>query len=73
MSDDISTRMGDGERVAMSASELKEEILAGTEDAAEKGRIPQLTGDELDKLFGIMADPSRVVSVEPGQEVIVTA
>jgi dimethylamine--corrinoid protein Co-methyltransferase len=72
MSDAISTRMGDGERITMSASELKEEILVGTEDAAEKGRIPKLTDEELDQLFEIMADPSRVVSVEPGQEVIVT-
>ncbi len=72
MSETISTRMGDGERVTMSASELKEEILAGTEDAAEKGRIPQLAGDELETLFEILADSSRMVSVEPGQEVIVT-
>ena len=72
MSDAISTRMGDGERITMSPSELKEEILAGTEDAAEKGRVPKLTGDELDRMFEIMATPSRMVSVEPGKEVIVT-
>ena len=54
MRDAISTRMGDGERVTMSASELKEEILAGTVDAAEKGDVPQLTDDELDKLFEIV-------------------
>jgi len=72
MIDAISTRMGDGERVTMSASELKEEILAGTEDAAEKGGVPRLTDDELDRLFEIMADPNRMVSVEPGKEVIVT-
>jgi dimethylamine--corrinoid protein Co-methyltransferase len=72
MTDAISTRMGDGERVTMPASELEEEILAGTEDAAEKGRVPRLTEEELERLFGIMAHPSRMVSVEPGQEVIVT-
>ena len=72
MSDAIRTRMGDGERITMSASELKEEILAGTVDAAEKGSVPQLSDDELDELFEIMADPDRMVSVEPGKEVIVT-
>lgn len=72
MSDAISTRMGDGERITMAASELREEILAGTEDAAEKGNVPQLTGDELEALFEIMAAPGRMVSVEPGKEVIVT-
>ena len=72
MSDAISTRMGDGERITMSASELEEDILAGTKDAAEKGNVPELTGEELDKLFEIMAQPTRMVSVEPGREVIVT-
>ncbi len=71
-SDEILTRMGDGERITMPISEIKDEILAGTEDAAEKGRIPQLTDEELDKLYEILADPSRMVSVEPGQEVVVT-
>ncbi len=72
MSDAISTRMGDGERITMAASELREEIQAGTEDAAEKGNVPQLTEDELEALFEIMAAPGRMVSVEPGKEVIVT-
>ena len=72
MSDAISTRMGDGERITLSAAELREEILAGSEDAAEKGRVPRLTDGELEKIFEIMASPTRMVSVEPGKEVIVT-
>jgi len=72
MSDAISTRMGDGERITMEASELREEILAGSEDAAKKGDVPQLTPDEMEALFEIMAAGGRMVSVEPGREVIVT-
>jgi dimethylamine--corrinoid protein Co-methyltransferase len=64
--------MGDGERITLSAAELREEILAGSEDAAEKGRVPRLTGEELEEIFEIMASPTRMVSVEPGKEVIVT-
>ncbi len=72
MSDKILTRMGDGERLRMSVSEIKEDIAAGTKDAARRGKIPQLTDEEKEQLFDIMADPSRVVSVSPGEEVIVT-
>jgi dimethylamine---corrinoid protein Co-methyltransferase len=72
MSETIFTRMGDGERVRVTASEIKEDIQAGTADAARRGKIPELTDSEQQQMFDIMADPSRIVSVEPGQEVIVT-
>lgn len=68
----ISTRMGDGEKVGLSASEIRDDIRAGSADAARRGKIPELTPDEQDRLFGIIAEPSRIVSVEPGQEVVVT-
>lgn len=72
MSDDILTRMGDGERLRMSVSEMKGDIAAGTKDAARRARISQLTKEEQEQLFDIMADPSRIVGVSPGEEVIVT-
>lgn len=72
MSEDVLSRMGDGERLKMSVSELKDDILTGTEDAARKGKIPTLTADEQEALLAIMTDPSRIVSVAPGEEVIVT-
>jgi dimethylamine--corrinoid protein Co-methyltransferase len=64
--------MGDGERVSMSAEEIKDAISAGTRQAADNAEIPELTADEQEALFDIMAEPSRAVSVMPGQEVIVT-
>ncbi len=72
MSDDILTRMGDGERLRMYADEIKEDIAAGTADAAKRAKVSQLTADEQEQLFDIMADPARVVSVSPGEELIVT-
>jgi dimethylamine--corrinoid protein Co-methyltransferase len=72
MKDKILTRMGDGERVWMSAAEIKEDIAAGTADAARRAKVPELTASEQEELFEIMADPSRVVGVAPGEEIIVT-
>lgn len=72
MSDKFLIRMGDGERVWLSAADIKEDIRAGTEDAARKGKIPALTAQDQEHLFDILADPSRLVSVPAGQEVIVS-
>ena len=72
MTDKILTRMGDGELVSMAAAEVKKDILAASREAAQCAEIPELTVDERDALFDIMAEPVRAVSVRPGQEVIVT-
>ena len=72
MKDTILTRMGDGELVSMSAAEIKEDIQAATRDAAARAEIPELTPQEMEQLFEIIAEPSRAVSVNSGQEVIVT-
>ena len=72
MQDKIITRMGDGVRVELPAEQIKEDILAGTLDAADRGKIPELNSDELEILFEIFADTNRIVAVEAGQEVITT-
>ncbi len=72
MSDQILTRMGDGERVRLPETEIREDIQDGTEDAAKRAGIAALSEDEQRRLFDIIADPARIVSVEPGNEVIVT-
>ena len=72
MSDKILTRMGDGERVRMSSAEIREDIADGTADAAKRGKIPELTAEEQDRIYEIIADPSRIVSVKPGNEVVVS-
>jgi len=72
MSGKILTRMGDGERVRMTPSEIKADIRDGTADASKRAKIAELTAQEQEQLYAIMADPSRIVSVKPGEEVIVT-
>ena len=72
MPDQVFVRMGDGERVLMPSDQVKEDLLAGTQDAAQRAEIPQLSSDELEQLLDIFTDTSRIVSVSPGEEVIVT-
>ena len=72
MREGIPIRMGDGERLWMTPSEIKDEIQNGTADASQRATIPELTAEEREQLYAIIADPSRIVSVEPGEEVIVT-
>jgi len=72
MEDSILTRMGDGERLWLSASDIRKDIAEGTEDAAERGKVPVLTDAEQGRLYDIMAEPARIVSVLPGEEVIVS-
>jgi dimethylamine--corrinoid protein Co-methyltransferase len=69
---EILIRMGDGELVTMSSEEIREDIMAATQDAAQRAEIPELTADEIEELFDIMAEESRAVSVAFGREVIVT-
>ena len=72
MKDKIMTRMGDGARVELSAEQVKEDILTGTQDAADRGKIPELNPDDLEQLFDIFADTNRIVAVKSGEEVITT-
>ena len=48
MKSKILIRMGDGELVSMSSGEIKEDILAATEEAAQRADIPELTTDEIE-------------------------
>jgi len=66
------TRMGDGRVVEMSTDEIRADIEAGTEDAADKGQIEPLTSDEQDYILELMTAPYRVVAVQPGNEVVLT-
>jgi dimethylamine--corrinoid protein Co-methyltransferase len=66
------SRRGDGALIEMTADELKQEFELGTEDAADRGKIPPLSKDDLEQLLSIYTDPNRIVSVEPGNEVVLT-
>lgn len=66
------TRYGDNYAGFMSESEIKANIESGTRDAADRGKIPPLTQEEMDYLYEIITCPQKIVSVEPGNEVVVS-
>lgn len=68
----IFSRMGDGFPVELSEGELMRDLEEGTEDAADRGNIPALSKEELQHLFDIFSSPYRFVSVEPGNEVVLS-
>jgi len=67
------TRMGDGSGVYMSEAEIRRDLEEGTRDAADRGKIPELSQEELDHLYGIITMPGNVVGVERGNEVVTTS
>ncbi len=68
----IFTRMGDASGEWLSKEEVKAELLEGTNDAADRGKIPPLNEEELERLYEIVVRPERFQSVEPGNEVVMT-
>jgi dimethylamine--corrinoid protein Co-methyltransferase len=51
--DKIVTRYGDGTLVEMTETQLMKDLIAGTQDAADRGRIDAVTQDELDHMADI--------------------
>lgn len=68
----ISTRMGDGYAVELTPEELRADLVAGSEDAARRGKIPVLEADEYDYLEEMFSSPTRIWGVERGHELILT-
>ncbi len=69
---EYSLRMGDGKRVFLSKDQIYEDIVAGSEDAADLADVPVLNSNEIDELMEILMIPGRMVGVESGREVPVT-
>jgi len=65
-------RMGDGQTVELTGDELRKEMVAGSEDAAERAGVRPLNDEEYDHLYDILTRPGRVVGVERGNEVVLT-
>lgn len=68
----ITTRVMDGERIEMSLDEIREDVDAGTSDAADRGKIPPLSQEEKDHLIDIITRPGKIVGVEPGKEIVLS-
>lgn len=65
-------RMGDGCLVQMARDEIRADLEAGTEEAADLGKIAALSEDEILYLLEIITTKSKFVSVERGNEIILT-
>jgi len=68
----IFTRLGDGSPIELTESELMQDLEEGTADAADRGKISPLSQEELKYLFDIFSSPMRFVSVERGNEIVLT-
>lgn len=68
----IPTRMGDGSLAWMSRSEVRADLEAGTQDGANRAKVPALGDSELDHLLDIFASKVSFTAVDLGQEVILS-
>ena len=68
----ITTRMGDGFKIELTESEIKQDIEEGMLNASKNGQINPLSEDETEHLLNIFKCPDRSVGVERGREVILT-
>jgi len=68
----LPTRMGDGSLVTMTRSELRRDIEEGTLLGAKRAKVAPLTDDELEHLLEIFASAAAVVSVDLGDQLILS-
>lgn len=73
MAEKIFTRMGDGSGIYMTPEDIRYDLEEGTRDASDRGKIPELTREEIDYLFEIIASPVNVTSVIRGKEVVTSS
>ncbi|RLC12625.1 MAG: [dimethylamine--corrinoid protein] Co-methyltransferase [Deltaproteobacteria bacterium] len=69
---DIVVSRGDGYLIEFSEDELYKDIVKGSENAAQKGKIDGLSKAEINHLVDIFSQPGKTVSVDPGKEVVVS-
>ncbi len=62
------TRLGDGEGCWMTLEEIREDAIAGMNDAVTKGKQEPLTEEDIDALVDILTAEGRLVGVERGNE-----
>ena len=67
------TRMGDGSPLYLSSEEVRFELAEGSNDAADRGKIPGLSKGELDYLYEIVISPVNVASIIRGKETVTSS
>ncbi len=65
-------RYGDNYVGEMTETEIRQDIEDGTMDASDRAGVPPMLQDEMEYLFEIITCPQKIVSVEPGKEVVVS-
>jgi dimethylamine---corrinoid protein Co-methyltransferase len=68
----IETRMGDGSFITLSRDEVMRDIEEGVADAVKRGKIDPLSTGEMEHLVDIVCRPQKFVSVEKGNELVLT-
>jgi dimethylamine--corrinoid protein Co-methyltransferase len=66
------TRLGDGKPIRQTKKQIYDDLHEGTKNMAEKAKVPELTSGDLEYIAEIIMAPTRIVSVKPGNEVVMT-
>ena len=66
----VPTRMADGTFVRLTRSEIEADLVAGSEAAVKRAKVPPLSDDEIEHLLDIYASPARFTGVDVGDEVV---
>jgi len=64
--------MGDGSFITMSEEEVKADVEEGVQDAVSRGKIDSLGADEIDYIVDICCRPQKFVSVQNGNELVLS-
>ncbi len=59
---EVTTSSGDGSKIRLTEDELRKDIVAGSENAARKGKIDGLTEAEINHMVDIFRQPGKTVS-----------
>ena len=66
------TRSGSGVIIKMTREQISGDLENGSKDAADKGHVPELTSNELERVLNIMVEPTKIVGIERGKEIVLS-
>jgi len=56
----------------MTKEDMRIDLEVGSKEAAEKAHVPELRGNEVDFVLDVLTEPTKIVSLEQGKEVVLT-
>ena len=69
---EYATRSGSGLIIKMTKDQIRADLETGSKDAADRGHIPELTDDDLERCLNIIVEPSKNVGIERGKEIVLS-